>query len=105
MTHVYRKIIERARQNHLLETFRSETKSLSSDLFSQVQDAWRVHVREKVGKGLPDYELPAEGEEEKIWPHLAKLMQNAEWKQECLKKDEKFDMYFSSAVRPYAPRL
>jgi hypothetical protein len=95
----YYKIIQRARQNHLLDTFRSETKVLSSDLIAQVQSSWRAHVRERVGKGLLEDQRPVEGEEEQAWPRLVELIQDKAWKQECLKRDEKFDMYFSSAVR------
>lgn len=35
-----------------------------------------------------------------IWPSLQKrfLDQDRTWKQECLKRDEKFEMHFSAAV-------
>ncbi|KAF8070794.1 tRNA synthetases class I (C) catalytic domain-containing protein [Lyophyllum atratum] len=102
ITDIDDKIIIRARQNHLFDNFRSETKSLSSELISRVDSAWRTFVREKVGKGLAEVERPAEGEEESAWPRLTELMQNKAWKQECLKRDEKFDMYFSSATRASA---
>ncbi len=48
------KIIKRARQNHLLDKFRAETTSVSSNLIDRIRVAWRTYVREKVGKGLPD---------------------------------------------------
>lgn len=94
-----RKIIRRARQNHLLDNFRSETKTMSSDLINQVYAVWRVHVRENVAKALPISERPIEGHEEKAWHRLGELIQDKAWKQECLRRDEKFDMHFSSAVR------
>jgi len=100
--HDSNKIIHRARQNHLFDKFRSEINSLSSELIVQVQDAWRMHVREKIGKGLPEGEKPVEGEEENVWPRLVDLIQNKDWRHECLKRDETFDMHFSSAVRLYA---
>lgn len=84
----------------MFEKFRSEVLALSSDLITQVEAAWRGHVLAKVGKGLPDSERPVEGQEEAVWDRLVGLVQNVEWKQECLRRDEKFDMYFSSAVRP-----
>lgn len=93
-----RKIIDRARQNHLLNKFRSETTSLSNDLIAQVHTAWRIHVRGKLAKGLPQGQTPNEGEEEAMWSRFTELILNKDWKQECLRRDEKFDMYFSSAV-------
>lgn len=94
----WRKIILRARQNYLLENFRSDTKTLSVELVNQLRDAWRTYVRGKVGKGLTVNDKPLDGEEEKIWPRLVGLNQNKVWRQECLKRDEKFEMHFSAAV-------
>jgi hypothetical protein len=96
------KIIQRSRQNHLFDKFRSEANKLSSELIAQVRDAWRKHMRENVGKGLSETEKPVEGEEENTWPRIADLIENKDWRQECLKRDQKFDMHFSSAVRPHA---
>jgi cysteinyl-tRNA synthetase len=41
-----------------------------------------------------------EGNEEAAWSRISELYSNPQWKQECLKRDEKFDMYYSSAVSP-----
>lgn len=92
-------IIERARQTHLFEKFRTEVQTHSQELLTQVEDAWKQHVRGKVSKGLPESERVVEGQEETAWSRLTELAQDKSWKQECLKRDEKFDMYFSSAVR------
>jgi hypothetical protein len=54
-----------------------------------------------LSKGLPDGERLLEGEEDESWLRLVHLGEKEEWKQECLKRDEKFDMYFSAAVRIY----
>ncbi|KAG6920156.1 hypothetical protein DXG01_004922 [Tephrocybe rancida] len=102
ITDIDDKIIIRARQNHLLENFRAQTKILSPELIDQILSAWRTHIREKVGKGLSEAGRPAEGEEESTWPRLTELIKDKAWKQECLKRDEKFDMYFSSAARTLA---
>ncbi|KAJ7680882.1 tRNA synthetases class I (C) catalytic domain-containing protein [Mycena polygramma] len=102
VTDIDDKIIKRARQNHLLEKFREETKGVSPELITQVHAAWRIHVREQLGKGLPASDAPKEGDEDKIWPRLAELIQNKDWKQECLRRDEKFDMHFSSASQTLA---
>ena len=96
----YRQIIKRARQNHYLDKFREETKGVSPELITQVHAAWRIHVREELRKGLPQGLAPSEGDEDAFWPRLVELIQNKDWKQECLRRDEKFDMHFSSAVCP-----
>ncbi|ESK93375.1 cysteinyl-trna synthetase [Moniliophthora roreri MCA 2997] len=101
ITDIDDKIIKRARQTHLLETFRADTKSLNADLISQVQVAWRKFIREEFRNGLPDDERPSEGEEESKWVRISELIQNKEWKQACLRRDEKFDMNFSSANRAF----
>ncbi|KAJ6629456.1 tRNA synthetases class I (C) catalytic domain-containing protein [Mycena sp. CBHHK59/15] len=100
--HFVMNIIKRARQNHLLDKFREETKGVSPELITQVHAAWRIHVREQLRKGLPEGEAPREGDEDKFWPRLTELIQNKDWKQECLRRDEKFDMYFSSANQTLA---
>ncbi|KAK0505081.1 tRNA synthetases class I (C) catalytic domain-containing protein [Armillaria luteobubalina] len=102
ITDIDDKIIKRARQNHLLDKFRAETTSVSSDLIDRIRVAWRTYVREKVGKGLPDTEVPSTGEEDTRWSGIVVLAQNAQWKQDCLRRDEKFDMYLSSASRTVA---
>ncbi|KIK09833.1 hypothetical protein K443DRAFT_671150 [Laccaria amethystina LaAM-08-1] len=99
VTDIDDKIIERARQNHLLDTFRSQTTTLSAGLINQVRDAWRIYVRERLSKGLPSDEKPLEGEEDAAFSHICDSIGNPDWKQECLKRDEKFDMHFSSARR------
>ncbi|KAJ7782366.1 tRNA synthetases class I (C) catalytic domain-containing protein [Mycena maculata] len=102
VTDIEDKIILRARQNHLLDKFREETKGVSPELINKVHDAWRIHVRQQLRKGLPESDAPKEGEEDRIWPRITELIQNKDWKQECLRRDEKFDMYFSSASQTLA---
>ncbi|KAJ7020017.1 tRNA synthetases class I (C) catalytic domain-containing protein [Mycena alexandri] len=102
VTDIDDKIIKRARQNHLLDKFREETKGVSPELIAQVHDAWRTHVRDALSKGLLESDAPKAGDEDKAWPRLAELIQNKDWKQECLRRDEKFDMYFSSASQTLA---
>lgn len=63
-----------------------------------VSEAWSIHVRDQVNKGLPDDQKVIAGAEEASWARLSVLIQNTEWKQECLKRDEKFDMRFTAAV-------
>ncbi|EGO25879.1 hypothetical protein SERLADRAFT_437591 [Serpula lacrymans var. lacrymans S7.9] len=102
VTDIDDKIILRARQNHLFNKFRSETTSLSPELIAQIQEAWSIYVHEKISKGLPESERPSNGDEAKSWPRLADLFKDKAWKQECLKRDEKFDMHFSAANKAYS---
>ncbi|KAJ7121348.1 tRNA synthetases class I (C) catalytic domain-containing protein [Mycena crocata] len=102
VTDIDDKIIKRARQNHLLDKFREETKGVSFELITQVHAAWRTHVREQLRKGLLAGDAPKEGDEDTFWPRLVELIQNKDWKQECLRRDEKFDMHFSSASQTLA---
>jgi cysteinyl-tRNA synthetase len=57
-----------------------------------------MYFRDKVGEGLPDGEKPIQGKEEESWSRLVDRMKDNEWKQACLKRDEKYDMHFSAAV-------
>jgi hypothetical protein len=39
---------------------------------------------------------------EETWATIDKLVQDVNWKRECLNREEKFDMYFSASVSPCA---
>lgn len=81
-----------------MERYRADTAALSNELLDTIQSAWRTFIREKLAKGLPESKRPTEGREEEIWSSLAELIIDQNWKQECIRRDEKFDMHFSSAV-------
>lgn len=55
-------------------------------------------MREQLAKGLPAGDIPTKGNEDNSWARIAELMENKNWRQECLRRDEKFEMHFSSAV-------
>ncbi|KAJ7594469.1 tRNA synthetases class I (C) catalytic domain-containing protein [Mycena floridula] len=99
ITDIDDKIIIRARQNYLIDKCRAETKSVSSEFLAYINSAWKTYVREKVGKGVSLAERSAEGQEEKFWSAVETQITNKEWKQECLERDEKFDMHVTSAKR------
>ncbi|KAF5351909.1 hypothetical protein D9756_007640 [Leucocoprinus leucothites] len=99
ITDIDDKIILRARQNYLIDTFRSDSTTLSANLLATITEAWVDYTRGRVNKGLPDDQKLSEGNEEMSWPRLSELIQNSEWKQECLRRDEKFDMHFTAANR------
>ena len=96
---IINQIIERARQDHLFDTFRSQTNTLTSILLSQVRDAWTTYVRDRVSKGVPVNLKPTDGNVNEAWTRISELYKNTEWRQETLKREAKFDMYFTSAVR------
>lgn len=81
-----------------MDTFRSETRELTPQVLKFVQESWWEYVLSKVGKGLPETERPGKGKEKETWPQLVARFQDKAWKQECLKRDEKFEMHFSAAV-------
>jgi cysteinyl-tRNA synthetase len=95
---IINQIIERARQDHLFNTFRSQTNALTPILLSQVRNAWKTYVRDRVSKGVPEILKATDGNEEEAWTRISELYKNAEWRQESLKREGKFDMYFISAV-------
>ena len=96
---IINQIIERARHDHLFDTFRSQTNTLTLILLSQVRDAWRTYVRDRVSKGVPTNLKPKEGNEDDAWARISELYKDNEWRQEFLKREGKFDMYFNAAVR------
>ncbi|KAG9220464.1 hypothetical protein CCMSSC00406_0003920 [Pleurotus cornucopiae] len=101
VTDIDDKIILRARQNYLFDKFRSDTSELSPELLSTVLEAWKSYVHEKVSKGLLEANRVARDTEEDQWSQLAQLAQDKPWKQECSKRDEKFDMHFTAANRTF----
>ena len=93
-------IILRARQTHLVDKFRSESTSLTQELLDTVQSSWESYVRSKVSKGLPADEVPPFGLERQTWSKLSIKISDKAWKDEAIKKDEKFEMHFNAAVSP-----
>lgn len=96
---VHVQIILRARQNHLVDKFRTDNMTLTSNLLNLCYEAWANYVNIYVDKSLSDGQRLDEGKEEVGWSKLSELIENPEWKRECLKRDERFEMYFTVAVR------
>ncbi|KAJ8084492.1 cysteinyl-tRNA synthetase [Marasmius tenuissimus] len=101
ITDIDDKIIKRARQTHLLDTFRADTTSLTDNLISQVQAAWRNFVRNELANGLAEEEKASQGTEDEKWAQITENYKNKEWKQACVRRDEKFDMNYTSANRAF----
>ncbi|THH01098.1 hypothetical protein EW026_g1541 [Hermanssonia centrifuga] len=101
ITDIDDKIILRARQNFLVERFRSKQTALTPELLDTAFIAWTSYVQSKVVVGLPETETPVTGKEAESWPALVGHFQDKAWKQECLKRDEKFEMHFSAANKAF----
>ena len=56
-------------------------------------------MRSKVSKGLSADEVPPLGLERQAWSKLSIKISDKAWKDEAIKKDEKFEMHFTAAVR------
>lgn len=97
-------IILRARQTYLLNKFKSEATSLTQALLDEVQASWGSYVRSNVSKGLPREQIPPSGSEWQAWSELSIKAADKAWKNDALKRDEKFDMYFTAAVRSFVYR-
>lgn len=93
------KIILRARQQFLFNKFKKETTALNSELVDTVRQAWEAYIRSELARGLVEAERPSEGEEEARWANLVERFADKTWKQECLQRNEKFEMHFTAAVR------
>lgn len=75
-----------------------QTQALTTALLTNLRDAWKAYVRTRVSKGLPENEKARDGNEDAVWLRISELYKKPEWRQECLKRDEKFDLHYSSAV-------
>lgn len=84
-----------------MDAFRSKQTALAPELLEIITSAWTEYVQSKVVKGLLDTDKPLPGNERVAWAKLVQQFDAADkvWKQECLKRDEKFEMHFSAAVR------
>ena len=87
---------------YLVNKFRSESTSLTQGLLDEVRSSWDFYVHSKVSKGLPSEEVPPLGSEWQAWSKLSIKAADSAWKNEALKRDEKFDMHFAAAVRSLA---
>ncbi|KAJ3757808.1 hypothetical protein EV360DRAFT_95027 [Lentinula raphanica] len=86
ITDIDDKFIKLARQNHLLEKFRSDTSSSDDKLISQVFTAWRTLLRNDLAAALLENERLSSADTNKET--------NKDWRLECSKRDKRFDMNF-----------
>lgn len=91
-------IIRGSREKHLLDEFRLQNTALTAELIAEIDDAWRIYLHSQLTKALSQEDLPKEGNEGNSWAELVAKSQNLEWRLECRKRDEKFDMYLKALV-------
>ncbi|KAI9507482.1 tRNA synthetases class I (C) catalytic domain-containing protein [Russula earlei] len=101
ITDIDDKIILRARQTHLVNKFRSTVTSLTQELLDEVRSSWCSYVRSKVSKGLPLEDVSPAGLEWRSWSDLSTKAADKAWKDDAIKRDEKFEMHFVTARRAY----
>jgi hypothetical protein len=82
----------------LVQEFRASNSALTPRLADEIHSAWKDYILLEVNKGLPENEKIIAGNEDDAWKTLSQKIQDPLWKQECLKRYEKFDMAFSAAV-------
>lgn len=81
-----------------MEQLRTRSSSLTSDLIDEVDHSWHAYLHGKLSRGLPNEDKPEAGNEIDIFPRIIQRSQDAEWKIECSKRDEKFDMHLKALV-------
>lgn len=81
-----------------MDKFRSNSNGLTSDLITEVEDAWRIYLHSQLRKALDEADLPKKGNEMQSWTNILTKAKSPEWKQERTKKDEKFDMHLKALV-------
>ena len=69
------------------------------ELIQEIKLARRAYIRSDLAKGLADSEKPVEGAEESSWSDVVQKSQDAQWKAECTRRYEKFDLAFRALVR------
>jgi len=90
---------------HLVDNFRLGATSLTQNLLDEVRSSWDSYVRSKVSKGLLSEDVPPFGSEWQAWSGLCIKAADNDWKNDSLKRDEKFDMHITAAVRFLPCRL
>ncbi|EPQ30353.1 uncharacterized protein PFL1_01879 [Pseudozyma flocculosa PF-1] len=107
ITDIDDKIIVRARQAHLVKTFRAQHPTLSQPLLQTVQEAWSAYFAKNVEQfapPLPPQErqggLAATAEKARAgeagFEEVARLRQDAAWLKQASEKEPKFAMWFAA---------
>lgn len=90
VTDIDDKIIQRARQQHLLEDLRSKSDQITTELITQVQESLGSYEQNTIKKLL--------GSDCSLDETLLKASQDPNWKAEMVTKEEKFGMWLEALV-------
>jgi hypothetical protein len=93
VTDIDDKIIQRARQQHLLENLRSKADLITPQLTDQVRESLESYANNTVKKLL--------GNELSLEEVLQKAASQLQWKAEMMAKEEKFGMWIEALVCPF----
>ncbi|CAO1634863.1 unnamed protein product [Parajaminaea phylloscopi] len=99
ITDIDDKIIVRARQNHLVQEFRSQHPTLTGPLLTQVKEAWSAFFTKTIKKLAPPSPEPGDVSDEAAWEEISRLNQDAKWREATLAKEPKFPMWFTALDR------
>lgn len=81
-----------------MEQLRTRSSSLTTDLIDEVDQSWLAYLHGKLSKGLPNEDKLDAGNEIDAFSRVLQRSQDTEWKIECSKRDEKFDMHLKALV-------
>jgi hypothetical protein len=90
VTDIDDKIIQRARQQHLLENLRSKSDQITTELITQVRESLTSYEENTIKKLL--------GANCSLEEILLKAGQEPKWKAEMVAKEEKFGMWLDALV-------
>ncbi|CAO1626553.1 unnamed protein product [Sympodiomycopsis kandeliae] len=99
ITDIDDKIILRARQNHLVDTFRSQHPVITSPLVHQVRESWAAFFKKTIKKFAPP---PPSGEsideipDEAAWEEISRLNSQETWRSQTTQSEPKFSMWFTA---------
>lgn len=89
ITDIDDKIIQRARQQHLLNKLRHQSTDLNSNLLSQLDQSFETFFKKTIGSLIPDLSYRE---------LTSKLSVEPKWRVEMLTREEKFGMWLDALV-------
>ncbi|KZT29170.1 cysteinyl-tRNA synthetase [Neolentinus lepideus HHB14362 ss-1] len=101
ITDIEDKIIIRARQNHLYNSYLSKVTALNPTLIEEVRSAWAAYLQSKLSKGLPEGFAQDGASSDELFDRIREYANDSQWRSECLKRDEKFSMHLTVADRSF----
>lgn len=99
ITDIDDKIILRARQNHLVDTFRSQNPTITPALVQKVRNAWSAFFNKTIKKfapPAPEQEQLKEIPDEAAWEEITRLNTQEAWRAQTTQVEPKFGMWFTA---------